>query len=118
MTPCKAFFTSSILISRNLPLISFSRDVSRGNSSLLAQLGKKIQLAQDDQQRRAVVSWLSNSVPDTSVYHVKARQRHEKTTGEWSTSSEEFQSWMTAPNSFLWLKGGGETFPDLPFSRR
>ncbi|KAI9789761.1 MAG: hypothetical protein M1816_005800 [Peltula sp. TS41687] len=59
--------------------------------------------ARDDAYNIKVLQWLSST--DPSVNHAKARQRHERTTGEWFLASEELQTWKTQDRSLLWLHG-------------
>ena len=61
-----------------------------------------------DAYHKKILQWLS--LTDPSINHVKARQRHERTTGAWFLTSEELQTWKIEKNSFMWLHGLGKRF--------
>ena len=54
-----------------------------------------------------LISWLSRGVPDPSEERNVARGKHEEATGSWLLESDKFKSWLSSPNSLLWLNGGG-----------
>lgn len=69
----------------------------------------EIRAAKDDDNRRRIITWLTGDNPDPSKQHHIAREKHEKTTGSWLVDGASFEKWLTAPNSFMWLHGGGKT---------
>jgi hypothetical protein len=50
---------------------------------------------------------LLKDIPDPSEQHNVARGDHEASTGAWLMEADEFKTWMSRKNSFLWLNGGG-----------
>jgi hypothetical protein len=65
---------------------------------------------QGDTRRAALINWLSTV--DPSVNYNTAREKHQPETSKWLTQeSADFKNWESAPNSFLWLNGKGETLP-------
>lgn len=49
--------------------------------------------------QRAIVSWLSNADPLSN--HSAAKEKQERTTGNWFITGETYSKWLTSPNSFL-----------------
>ncbi|TVY18948.1 hypothetical protein LARI1_G002429 [Lachnellula arida] len=89
---------------------------------ITADIRADIRLARIHEDRRRIVGWLSEGIPNPSQEHNVARERHEETTGSWLVNdSNGYLGWLTAPNSFLWLNGGAgagksilcKYFPDL-----
>ena len=57
----------------------------------------------EDMERRKVLDYYLKSNPQSN-YDMSCRLRHSGT-GLWLTRLPEFQNWLSAPNSKLWLKG-------------
>ncbi|KAK8112255.1 uncharacterized protein PG998_008712 [Apiospora kogelbergensis] len=57
----------------------------------------------EDMERREVLDYYLQSNPQSN-YDMSLRLRHSGT-GLWLTRLPEFQNWLSAPNSKLWLKG-------------
>jgi len=83
-----------------------SLNISSKHYDISKDIMWEIRTAQDDADRRRIISWLSQSVPDTSIEHNIALENHEETTGSWLLDGDEFSSWMKAPNSLFWLNAG------------
>ncbi|TVY45290.1 putative ankyrin repeat protein [Lachnellula subtilissima] len=74
---------------------------------ITADIRADINKAQSHEDRRRIVDWLSEGIPDPSLEHNIARDKHEETTGSWLIhDNNDYSGWLTAPNSFLWLNGG------------
>lgn len=84
------------------------RSLASKNFDISIDIKAEIRAAQDGENRRRIIGWLSNGVPKSSDEHNLARERHEETTGSWLIEGQELETWLKAKNSFLWLNGGGE----------
>ena len=74
---------------------------------ITADIRADIRLARVNADRRRIVNWLSEGIPNPSKEHNIARERHEETTGSWLINDDnDYTDWLTDPNSFLWLNGG------------
>jgi hypothetical protein len=80
---------------------------------IVQALRSEIAQAQTDENRQAIVSWLLSGVPNPSQDHNAARGRHQKGTGRWLSESQDLKAWMESDNSFIWLFGGGKSFPSF-----
>jgi len=91
-------------------LYTESIDAMKMVSENIAGFQQAVASAQDDKHRVALITWLSNI--DPSVKYNSAREKHQPDTGKWLTEeSDDFKNWESAPNSFIWLNGKGETLP-------
>ncbi|CUS07293.1 unnamed protein product [Tuber aestivum] len=72
---------------------------------------KATQLLNTQDENRAVHSAMQNrirdwlSVADPQINHLAARKLCQRGTGRWFTERKEFQDWIKADKSFLWLYG-------------
>ncbi|KAI3326599.1 purine and uridine phosphorylase [Xylariaceae sp. AK1471] len=55
------------------------------------------------QRQQKINAWLSPSDPSTNYYNAR-KQRHARS-GQWFLQSEEYITWKSKQNSFLWLNG-------------
>ncbi|KAI9754954.1 MAG: hypothetical protein M4579_004490 [Chaenotheca gracillima] len=69
----------------------------------ITELRQAIAAAKHDAKRNKILIWLS--VADTSQNQNDALEEHETGTGNWLLNGKEFEQWMSAPNSMLWLHG-------------
>jgi hypothetical protein len=74
---------------------------------ILEDIKDEIRKARESSDRKAVIKWLSRSVPDPSKEHNIAREKFQPTTGSWLLEADELEAWMNSKNSLLWLTGGG-----------
>lgn len=56
-----------------------------------------------DAERQSILKWLVST--DPSPNHNKACELHESHTGNWFTSSPEYEDWIGGSTRFLWLHG-------------
>lgn len=82
--------------------------LSSDHFDIITNIRSEIISAQNNESRRRIVGWLSKGVPSPSKEHNLAREKHEETTGSWLIESDDFKNWLSQPNSFLWLNGGGK----------
>jgi hypothetical protein len=72
----------------------------------VSRLSSKVSQAQNDDERRSLLNWLS-SIDPSENYRLQ-RRRHEPLTSNWLIQEDEsFRTWKQTPNSFLWLHGKG-----------
>jgi hypothetical protein len=90
-----------------MELIIFFRNITSKHFDISEDIRAEIRSARENRNRQRIISWLSKGVPDPSEEHNVARAKHEATTGSWFIESDDFKTWHSAPNSFLWLNGGG-----------
>ncbi|CZR62743.1 uncharacterized protein PAC_12640 [Phialocephala subalpina] len=81
-------------------------DFQINHFDIVTSIQQDIKHAQDDRDRKLLVRWLADSVPDPSREHNAARNKYEEGTGSWLIDSVELRSWSSTSNSFLWLSGG------------
>lgn len=67
------------------------------------EIGKNVKSLDADHKQGKIERWLH--APDPSIDFNKALQQRHKDSGRWFLESSAFATWMTRPNSFLWLYG-------------
>ncbi|CAG8974637.1 hypothetical protein HYALB_00012105 [Hymenoscyphus albidus] len=82
-----------------------NQSISSQQYDISADILREIRNARDENDRLRIIQWLSNSALDPSLEHQIARGKHEATTGSWLVANDDFESWMGASNSLLWLYG-------------
>jgi hypothetical protein len=82
------------------------RDLQIDHFDITTCIQQDIKQAQDDRDRKRLIQWLANSIPDPSREHNAARSNYEESTGSWLIDSKKLRSWSNTSNSFLWLNGG------------
>lgn len=68
------------------------RDMTFKDFDILRNIRTDIRMAKDDQDRRQIVQWLTQSVLDPSKEHNLTRDQHEATTSSWLIEGEEFRT--------------------------
>lgn len=58
-----------------------------------------------DQLDFLLPGWQSNSTLGLHWDHDEARRKKVDKTGAWFLETEDFQSWLLLPNTFMWLHG-------------
>jgi hypothetical protein len=77
---------------RNGVILIDNRDRQIDHLDIFTSIQQDIKQAQDDRDRKRLVQWLSNSVPDPSLEHNSARSNYEESTGSWLIDSGELRS--------------------------
>ncbi len=62
-----------------------------------------LDLVRADQISSTIREWLK--APDATVNYNEACAKRYRSTGRWLVEGSSFSSWLTKPNSFLWLNG-------------
>lgn len=65
------------------------RSHSLDHFDLLEDIKSEIRSAQNNENRCKIVAWLSKSVPDPSIEHNLAQEKHEATTDSWLIDGDD-----------------------------
>jgi hypothetical protein len=88
-------------------LLTIHRSLQSTSFDISSDIRSEIRSARDDANRCRIIAWLLKDIPDPSTQHNVARDDHEASTGAWLMEADEFKTWVSGKNSFLWLNGGG-----------
>jgi hypothetical protein len=83
-------------------------DASRQNNVMQ----DKIDRFYEREESKEIIRWLDPPSPVYSHHHASSKRQQE--TGSWLLDGSEFAEWKHAPNSMLWVCGGGECLVPYP----
>lgn len=69
----------------------------------IEQIGERLGIVCDMTEKSNISGWLQ--APDPSAAYNDTRRRKQSGTGLWFVQGQAFASWLSAPNSFLWVYG-------------
>ncbi|KAL2833732.1 hypothetical protein BDW59DRAFT_156533 [Aspergillus cavernicola] len=82
--------------------LAISREIQQDTNLITQGIGK-LQIAQHDQERDAILRWLSSI--DMAAVHKIATSKHVPTTGDWLINSAKFSCWLDGESDFMWIHG-------------
>ncbi|KAK6599107.1 ankyrin repeat protein [Botrytis cinerea] len=85
---------------------------------ILEDIRSEIGAAKSDKERRQIIKWLAESLPNPSTEHDIARKKCQKGTGSWLKDGDSLKIWSKTGNSFLWLNGGAGAGKSILCNRR